>query len=100
MEDFTIYENWLDIKRAFTEICNASAGYKNPDFDPFCLDPNNVIPDPVNSTHSIIKNSTGKIVSGAVISRWATDPFTMGAYTYTGTIGAQTGFGFGFSAHP
>ena len=79
MEAKSDYQNWLDAKSVLTQICTATQGTGSP----LCVSGTS-IPDPVNATSSLLYNATGALVSGAVLSRWATDPFTMGAYPFAG----------------
>ena len=81
MEPKSDYQNWLDAKSVLTTMCSGTLS-RDP---PLCVS-GTAIPDPINSTHSVIRNgTTGAVISGAVLSRWATDPFTMGAYPFAGS---------------
>jgi hypothetical protein len=83
MEAKSDYQNWLDAKSVLTQICSATQSTDSP----LCVSGTS-IPDPINATNSVIYNSTtGAVISGAVLSRWATDPFTMGAYPFAGMMG-------------
>ena len=81
MEAKSDYQNWLDAKSVLTQICTATQGTGSP----LCVSGTS-IPDPINATSSLLYNASGAVVSGAVLSRWATDPFTMGAYPFAGMV--------------